>query len=523
MKKIVPFLIFISQIIYAQIPNILISNQFEPEEVCIAINPKNTKQIIAGSNLNSAYYSFDEGFTWERTQVKCSPYGVYGDPVVFWDTTQAAYFMNLSMPNKKNIIDGSWIDRIVINKSKNFGKTYDTCYAFGKNGSKVQDKHWVAVDPKTNFIHVSWTQFDKYESKLNTDSTIIRYSNSKDGGISWSEPIRLSKFGGDCLDGDSTVEGAVPCIGPKGQVYIAWAGPKGLCFTKSTDGGNTFLKQEKIINPIKNGWDQKVDGLFRANGLPFTACDNSNGPNKGRIYICWSDEKNGIKNKDVFLTFSDDEGENWCEPILVTYHPNHKEQFMPFLTIDQTTGYVYILYYSRQNYVSGDLTDVYMAISKNGGLKFEYYKINEESFHPNKLIFFGDYIGLSAVNSVVRPIWMQLHNLKLSIHTAIFNDSIAAIYNSNQLKKNIEIINSNLKFQNKITLKINSKIKTKIDVAIYDALKPESELIVYKNKKIKIGNTNLLIDTDKLQLKKGTYVVFLYYNNTQNYYWITEE
>ena len=44
-----------------------------------------------------------------------------------------------------------------------------------------------------------------------------------------------------------------------------------------------------------------------------------------------------------------------------------------------------------------------------------------------------------------------------------------------------------------------------------------------KNKKLKKGNNNLLIDTEKLQLKKGTYVVFLYYNNTQNYYWITEE
>lgn len=523
MKKIILILSFYAIFLNGQIPNVIISKEFEPEEVSIAINPKNPNQIIAGANISSAYYSSDAGKTWLRTGVVCAPYGVYGDPVVFWDTAQSAYFMHLSFPNPKLTPGGSWIDRIVTNKSTNFGQSYDLCAAVGKNDKKVQDKHWACVDPRNNAIHVSWTQFDKYESKNRSDSSIIRYSNSLDGGLTWAEPIRISSFGGDCLDSDSTVEGAVPCVGPKGQIYIAWAGPKGLCFNKSTDGGKTFLKQEKIINPIKNGWDYNVDGLFRANGLPFTVCDNSNSPYKGRIYICWSDEKNGGKNKDVFMVFSDDEGENWCEPILVTYHPNHKEQFMPCLTIDQSTGYIYIVYYSRQNFLNGDLTDVYLAVSKNGGLKFDYYQLNENPFNPNKQVFFGDYIGISAVKGVVRPIWMELNNNKLSILTALFNDSIAQVYQLTNTKKEIEPINQTIKFEEKIQINLKSSVSTKINIAIYDALKPESEMIVYQNKKIKKGNNRLLIDTKKLNLIKGTYVLFLYYNNKQHYYWITEE
>ncbi len=523
MKKILVLISMCSLILKGQIPNILISKELEPEEVSIAINPKNTNQIIAGANISSAYYSQDAGKTWQRTGVVCAPFGVYGDPVVFWDTAQSAYYMHLSLPNPKLTPGGSWIDRIVTNKSSNFGQSYESCTAVGKNGSKVQDKHWVAVDPSTNIIHVSWTQFDKYESKNKYDSSIIRYSNSKDAGLTWAEPIRISAFGGDCLDSDSTVEGAVPSIGPKGQVYIAWAGPKGLCFNKSLDGGKTFLKKEKIINPIKNGWDYEVDGIYRANGLPFTACDNSNSQYKGRIYICWGDEKNGVKNKDVFMVYSDDEGENWSEPILITYHPNHKEQFMPCLTVDQSTGYVYIIYYGRQNFLTGDLTDVYLAVSKNGGLKFDHYKLNEKAFNPNKQVFFGDYIGVSAVKGVVRPIWMELNSAKLSVLTALFNDSIASSYDLKNSKKEIELVNKTLKFEEKIQLTLQSSISTKIDVAIYDALKPESELIVFKNKKVKKGNNRLLIDTKKLNLTKGTYVIFLYYNNTQHFYWITEE
>ena len=36
----------------AQYPNILISTSNEPEEVSIAINPKNTNQIVAGANID---------------------------------------------------------------------------------------------------------------------------------------------------------------------------------------------------------------------------------------------------------------------------------------------------------------------------------------------------------------------------------------------------------------------------------------------------------------------------------------
>ena len=38
-------------------------------------------------------------------------------------------------------------------------------------------------------------------------------------------------------------------------------------------------------------------------------------------------------------------------------------------------------------------TDLYLAVGKNGGLKFDYYKVNEASFKPDKEVFFGDYIG----------------------------------------------------------------------------------------------------------------------------------
>ena len=32
------------------------------------------------------------------------------------------------------------------------------------NGTKVQDKHWIVIDPQTDEIYMTWTQFDAYDS-----------------------------------------------------------------------------------------------------------------------------------------------------------------------------------------------------------------------------------------------------------------------------------------------------------------------------------------------------------------------
>ncbi len=506
----------------AQFKNVLISTAMEPEEVSIAINPKNTNEIIAGANLASYYYSQDGGLTWTRKVLKCHEFNVWGDPVVFWDTAQVAYYMHLSNPFPKITPDGSWVDRIVVNRSDDHGLTYPNCYAFGKAGKKVQDKHWAAVNKRTNEIHVCWTQFDKYESKDPKDSSIIRYARSSDGGRTWTEPKKISYYTGDCIDSDNTVEGAVPCIGPKGEIYVAWAGPKGLVFNKSTDNGNTWLPKEKILDSIPDGWDYSIDGLFRANGLPFTDCDNSNGPYKGRVYICWSDAKFGKTNKDVFLMYSDDGGDTWSDRILLTYYPNHKQQFMPHFTIDQSTGYLYFLYYDRRNHVNSNLTDVYLSVSRDGGKTFSHHKINERSFTPHKEIFFGDYIGVSAHNGIIRPMWMQMDEKKnLGVYTALVTDELL----KNAADTMFITYNNSTPFlyAKKTEVQFNALQQGAYSAYMYKATEPGFEKKICENKSLKKGSNSLKVNFKKLKLKKGTYVLMIY-NNLRSYpVWIQEE
>ena len=137
------------------------------------------------------------------------------------------YYFHLS-----DFKNGTWIDRIVAQKSSNKGKKWKLDTYMGKNGIKAQDKEWGVVDKQNGNIYVTWTQFDKYESKLPEDKSLILFSKSINEGKSWSTPTVLSKYAGDCLDNDNTVEGAVPCVGINGEVNVAWAGPKGLVFNQ---------------------------------------------------------------------------------------------------------------------------------------------------------------------------------------------------------------------------------------------------------------------------------------------------
>ncbi len=399
----------------------MITNILNPNEPSIHINMKNPALVMAGVNLRSIYLSQDTGRTWQH-HLMTSTSGVWSDPCLISDTAGNFYYIHLANPPS-----GSWIDRIVCQKYDvdSASWTYDSY--MGLNGNKAQDKAWIAVDPTTNYLYVTWTQFDVYGSTATTDSSVILFSRSTDGGATWSPAKRINKVAGDCIDSDNTVEGAVPAVGPNGEIYVAWAGPQGLVFDRSLDSGNTWLANDIFVSTIPGGWDYSIPGLFRSNGLPITLCDVSGGPNNGNIYINWSDQRNGANNTDVWIVRSTDGGNTWSQALRVNDDSTQTHQFLSWMTIDQSTGYLYCVFYDRRNYTDNK-TDVYLAVSKDGGLSFQNYRISKAPFLPTANVFFGDYTNISAYNGIVRPIWTRLNNDSLSVWTALINtDSTATL------------------------------------------------------------------------------------------------
>ena len=388
-----------------------------PCEPTICVNPKNPQQVAAGAVLNHYYWSHDGGRTWQNNKLT-STYGVYGDPVIIADWQGNFFYAHLSDPEGKGWSSEKLLDRIVIQKSTDGGQTYDNGAFTGNRHPKDQDKHWLVADPKTNALYCTWTEFDKYDSKKPEDRSRILFSKSTDGGKTWTDALPINQFDGDCLDDDNTTEGAVPAAGPNGEIYVAWAWGNKIWFDRSLDGGKTWLERDVEVADQPGGWNFDIPGIQRCNGMPVLVCDLSNGPDRGALYVNWADQRHGANDTDIWVAKSTDGGNTWSKPVRVNDDKKGHQQFLTWLAIDQTTGYLYSVFYDRRAYTD-EQTDVYLARSTDGGKSFENMKISSEPFKPVSLIFFGDYNHISAHAGVVRPIWTRLDKNVLSVWTAI--------------------------------------------------------------------------------------------------------
>ena len=422
MKTFVCVFFFFFELLFGQYPNIKLNKPGteSPEEVTITINPINPLNIAAGANIDLYYYSMDGGYTWEEGKLS-STYGVWGDPCVTFDPYGYLFYSHLSNPP----VNGFWIDRIVVQKSIDGGVSFDDGVGIGYTPPrKQQDKEWMIADHTESVfrgnLYLAWTEFDKYGSDEPADSSRILFSHSSDKGSNWSDPVIVSDRSGNCLDGDNTDEGAVPAVGPNGEIYLSWGGPLGIMFDKSLDGGKTFGKDIFVTNQ-PGGWDFNVPGINRCNGLPVTLCDISNSSYRGTIYINWSDQRNGTDNTDIFIIRSTNGGVTWSNVIKVNKDSTNRHQFFSWAAVDPKTGIIYVVYYDRRN-TTGNLTDVYLAKSGDGGESFSEFKVSNSSFLPTSNVFFGDYTNIAAYDGMIYPIWTRLDTTKLSIWTTIINE-----------------------------------------------------------------------------------------------------
>ena len=466
-------------------------------EPSIFINPNNTDEIVAGAILDKYFFSEDGGATWNMGSL-VSSYGVYGDPCLIVDTYGDYYYLHLSNPS-----NGNWIDRIVCQKSTDGGQTWDNGTYMGLNGEKAQDKQWAIVDYTNNNIYVTWTQFDDYGSSSPSDFSNIHFSKSTDGGINWSSAQKINEISGDCVDEGNTVEGAVPAVGPDGEIYVSWAGPEGLVFDKSLDEGSTWLDEDIFVSDIPGtGWDFGVPGIYRCNGLPITCCNLSEGPYNGDIYINWSDQRNGPDDTDIWFIKSTDGGDTWGERKRVNDDGPGKQQFFTWMTVDQVTGYIWFVFYDRRAYEDSN-TDVYMAVSKDGGETFFNFKISESPFLPYSSAFFGDYSNVSAHDGVVRPIWMRLEGSYRKIMTALVDETIIGEERLEDIPFSLQQ-NSPNPFDESTYISFKLRTSQKVSLIVYDIFSRPVAIMV-KNEELQTGKYTYHLSSHDYNLSSGVY------------------
>ncbi len=398
-------------------------------EVSIAIDPSNPDHIVGSAVVtigdprdrkvtNFTYVSWDAGKNWTSVAMPNPDGRVQGDDAVVIDHDGRIYrtfiaFRHLRNPNGVNPATG-----IHLLASDDGGLTYGPRVQLIDHLNSIvpfEDKPYPGVDlsadsPYRGAVYVAWTRFTRYGSSSPDDSSFIYIVASHDGGRTFSRPQRIPAAGGDAVDSDSTVEGAVPAAGPDGTVYLSWSGPRGIEFTRSSDGGVSWEPARTILDQ-PGGWNIAIEGLGRANGMPVTATDISDGPNRGTVYVNWADLRNNDGqdgDADIFLSRSIDGGDTWSEPLRINQDPvgNGRDQFFTWMSVDPVDGSVNVVYYDRRE-GDGSGINVYLARSTDGGLTFSEQKISRVGFRPNPGLFFGDYNGISAYNGRVACIWTR--------------------------------------------------------------------------------------------------------------------
>jgi len=404
---------FLSMIsgLMAQYQNILISEQNLPNEPAIMFNPLNPSEMVIGANIANLCRSTDGGMTW-TAGIITSSYGIWGDPCIVADRNGIFYYFHIN-----NNQTGTISDQIICHRSFDGGLTWDNGFPFGKNGEKFQEKIWAVSDPETHYLYAAWTQDDVFGSATPGDSSNIMFSRSTDQGQTWSIPVRINRVAGHCILDGYGVNGSMPFIGPDGRLMVIWSGPEGIMFTKSEDKGISWPAENIKVADLPAGWGCLIPGIYRAPGFAVASSEKSIGPYRGNIYLCWCDQRNGPDDADIWFCRSSDGGSTWSAPLRVNDDSPGRQQFFSWLTVDQVTGYIYIVFYDRRNY--SDLnTDVFLAFSKDGGQTFRNVKISESPFIPDAAIFFGDYSNIMAHNNIVRPVWTRMDGGKLSLWTA---------------------------------------------------------------------------------------------------------
>lgn len=254
----------------------------------------------------------------------------------------------------------------------------------------------------------------------------IKFSRSTDGGQNFSTPVSISGSVG--LLRHTGVKHLA--VSPENGLYATWVGgdaPEStffhLGFNQSSDGGISWA------TPIELDTINKISTLIKG-GTPIFSVnkasidvDRSSGARRGWIYIVYAETTS--TGPDIFLIRSTDAGSSWSSAQKVNQDTSGKDSWLPIVAVDQATGALFVVYYDSRNFPANDSAEVFISASVDGGVTFEDILVSDVPFLPRPLLrnpasgnYMGSYIGISALQGIVWPCWMDNRTGILQVYTS---------------------------------------------------------------------------------------------------------
>ncbi len=295
---------------------------------------------------------------------------------------------------------------VTVSRSTDGGVTFGTPVAAAHKDATTHllDKDWMAIDPVSGRIYVTYTDIDTsglnvcgfFAPSFPITRTAVELVSSTDG-MTWSSPSEVAHvcsgitfFGLVVEPPTSSLTGSQIGLAPDHTtVYVAYeafglAGGglnvREIDIAQSLNNGATFGAPTKVTD-IKCAGDCEdgvLQGSIRIFELPSLTMGK--GSQAGKLFITWNDGDNTLADPfpgvvaynftDVLLVSSSD-GVTWSAPVKVNNNPaSHTDHFQPAVSSDQL-GRVAVCFYDRRNDVTNNfLIDRYCARSTNGGASF---------------------------------------------------------------------------------------------------------------------------------------------------------
>jgi len=385
-------------------------------EPSIAVNPRNSNQVVAAFQPATVAYSGDAAKTFTIAELPPVPgWRGGGDVSVSFDNRGAAFLCTLhfdKLGSTSYWAHGAGRNGIFVRRSLDGGKTWEkdaaTVKAWQGNEPDIQweDMPRIFADtqpnsPNAGNVYVGWIEWQ-------LEKSIILFARSTDHGRTFSEPLRISTHAGLPRDDNGAVVGFFGAVGADGTIYAIWNDGNTITFTQSHDAGQSFVPSRAVVEvaPPYFGGAGGIPGVTRVMGFPQIGVDSRRGKGGGTLYLTWSDYRNG--DVDVFSSYSTDHGKSWSKAQRVNNDPPHDgiDQFLQGMAVDPVTGVVYVQFYDRRADPVNRRTGITLARSVDGGKTFTNYAWSEAPFE-SQLVFLGDYAWSAAYDGKVYGIWVE--------------------------------------------------------------------------------------------------------------------
>jgi Neuraminidase (sialidase) len=378
-------------------------------ETSIAINPANTKNVIAGANEIQglpmrAYYSNDGGRTFTGVSLPLPPpvtnngFDFGSDPGIAFDSNGNAYYSYIVVFfSAGGGINGT---EMAVAHSTDGGATWSATYFNPQTGEgQFNDKPMITVDTGRahhNRVYVAWDNATgNSSSTLNGNNVLLAYSD--DGGATFSTPVSVS----GPFTGRTGGIGADPYVTANGTLHVAWQdyAHGTISDSVSTDGGQTFAAPTTIAHV--NGFQFNVAAQASRGALVYPSC----GSYRTALYCSYMNGSDAATN--VYVAKSTDGGATWTS----TAMPAAGDQFNQWLAVDPSDGSVNVSYYDTGTH-GATATRYTLARSTDGGSTYTASAVanaptDESCCAPSVDLGnqYGDYEGIAAYGGVVRPVW----------------------------------------------------------------------------------------------------------------------